>query len=300
MDAVTYVAASQLKSAALVEAFNRGFTGYYLPLTQTMESLRVMTLANDIRLDHSLVALDAAGEPLGIALLGLRPPRGWVGGMGIAPEWRGQGYGAAVMHELIARCQAVGLSELQLEVLEQNAPARHLYTTLGFAETRPLRVFTGPLALFTASPPPPVSAAHTIAPLDAAGALAHFAPLHHVAPPWQRDHPSLAHAADRLSALGLWDGSALAAYLLYGSGGGGHSIQDAGSAAANPDERARQIETLIRALVSGDASATIRAVNVPPGDALGDALEALGCPIVLHQREMALALAAISLSPPAG
>lgn len=289
MDAVTYIPASQLALPDLVRAFNRAFTGYYLPLTQTEATLRAMVLANDIRLEDSRVALDAAGEPVGVALLGLRAPRGWVGGMGIAPEWRGKGHGAALMRALIAHCRELGLDTLDLEVLEQNMPARKLYSALGFVDVRQLRVFTGPLATPGGDPPalPPGCSMQAV---EAGDALACFAALHPVAPPWQRDQPSLHHATGQLSGLGLYRGEMLAAAVLYGVGSGGLSIQDAGSDAATLDERASAIETLIRAVVSGSPTVTVRAVNVPPGDALGDALAALGCPVVLRQREMALDL----------
>jgi GNAT superfamily N-acetyltransferase len=285
MQAFTYVAASQLALGNVVHAFNRGFTGYYLPLTQTDESLRAMVLAYDISLEHSLVALDAAGEPVGLALLALRASHGWVGAMGIAPEWRQRGQGAALMAALIAHCRALSLEALELEVLEQNAPAHQLYRTLGFVETRPLRVYTGPLSVPAAG-----TTGEAIHPLNARDALAYFTAWHPAPAPWQRDLPSLAHAADRLSALGLWEGPALAAYLLFGMGVGGLAIQDAASGAATPGARSEQVARLIRAAVAGSPSVTLRAVNVPAGDALGDALEALGCPVALRQREMTLDL----------
>lgn len=289
MDPVSYVPASQLDLPDLVRAFNHAFTGYYLPLTQTVPTLQAMVRANDIRLEDSRVALDGAGEPVGVALLGLRAPRGWVGGMGIAPERRRQGYGAALMRELIAHCRALGLETLNLEVLEQNTPARNLYSALGFADLHALQVFTGPLAT-PGGDPPSLPPGHTIHPVEVSDALARFAALHAVAPPWQRDLPSLRHAAAQLSALGLYRGEALAAYVLYGAGSGGLSIQDAGSDAAERGERASAIEALIRSVVSGSPTVTVRAVNVPPGDALGDALATLGCPVVLRQREMAFDL----------
>ena len=290
MNALSYVAASQLEIGGVVLAFNRGFTGYYLPMLLTEESLRAMVLAYDISLDHSLVALDGAGEPVGVVLLGLRAPRGWVGGMGIAPEWRGKGQGAALMRALIAGCRALGLEALDLEVLEQNAPAQQLYQALGFAETRPLRVFTGPLVLPPGDAPLPLGAA--IHPLDAGDALAHFAAWHPVPAPWQRDLPSLAHAAERLSALGLWQGQDLEAYLLFRTGVGGLGLQDGASGAGTPAARAEQVAWLIRAATAGSPSMTLRAVNMAPADALGDALEALGCPVALRQREMSLDLRA--------
>lgn len=45
-----------------------------------------------------------------------------------------RGIGRALMEELLERCRRDGVKRLRLEVREGNAPARVLYTHLGFAE----------------------------------------------------------------------------------------------------------------------------------------------------------------------
>lgn len=290
MDDLQLVPASEFAPLALVEAFNRGFEGYYLPLTQTIESLGAMIEGNDVSLADSLVAVDAAGAPVGVGLMGVRAPAGWVAGMGIAPAWRGAGHGAMLLSALIARARALGLRELRLEVLEQNEPAHCLYTRLGFVEQRPLLVFSGPLAPSGTRTPAPEQ---PIVPIEPAAALAQFAALHPVPAPWQRDHASLAHSLARLNGLGMRTGDgALLAAVLYRALPGGFVLLDAGSAAAPAEQRTARIVALLRAMVAEAPDAPVRAVNVAPGDPLGDALNALHCPVILRQREMALELAA--------
>jgi ribosomal protein S18 acetylase RimI-like enzyme len=288
MDTLSLVAADQFDLDALTCAFNRGFEHYHVPLTQTPHTLASMIHANDVSLADSLVALDPAGGPAGIGLLALRAPRGWIAGMGVAPEWRGRGNGQALLTRLIARGRALGLSLLQLEVLDENEPARRLYSRLGFLEQRPLLVFNGPVAptLHRAS----ALAQVAIATLAVEDALTPFETHHCVPPCWQRERPSLAHMAPHLLALGLCNGGALAAYVLYNETGSGIAVLDAGAQAETAERRAALVTQLLSALLAGRRASVARAINVPPGDPLGDALDALGCPVTGRQQEMTLHL----------
>src|SRR5262249_41888485 len=135
--------AAEVPLTRLAEAFNRAFEGYLVPMRHTADSLSTMLRTTDVRLADSLLAQTLDGVPAGIALLAVRKDRGWVAGMGIAPEWRGGGHGAALLAALITQARALGLATLQLEVLDENIPARRLYTRLGFRVVRPLVVYTG-------------------------------------------------------------------------------------------------------------------------------------------------------------
>jgi hypothetical protein len=65
---------------------------------------------------------------------------------------------------------------------------------------------------------------------------------------------------------------------------------DFGSSASSHAERVREAALLLRQLLHAMPEATIRAINVPPGDALADALIALKCPAMLRQHEMLISL----------
>ncbi|MGH2502487.1 MAG: hypothetical protein ACRDID_08220, partial [Ktedonobacterales bacterium] len=58
----------------------------------------------------------------------------------------------------------------------------------------------------------------------------------------------------------------------------------------DPATRRDDIARLLRSLAVATPNAVFRAINAPPGDALGEALAALGCPVTLTQREMTRAL----------
>ena len=56
MRPIDLVAADQLSTPQLVEAFNHTFEGYSLPIAHTVDSLLAMIEADDIQLQDSLVA----------------------------------------------------------------------------------------------------------------------------------------------------------------------------------------------------------------------------------------------------
>ena len=286
MDALIYHRASTLPPEDVVAAFNRSFEGYFVPMVYTVDSLRTLIAVNAVALAHSFVALDDAGQPAGIALLAIRGARGWIGGMGLAPEWRGHGQAAPLMQAALDEARGLGLASVGLEVLAQNTPARRLYASLGFTNTRRLAVFTGSLA----NDAPPIQPPLPIREIAVERALGDFATLHQVPSPWQRDLPALVEMAPTLRATALLDGETVRAYLLcMAPSASGHSIMDFGSRAATPDARRDDALALIGALMAPTPGASIRAINVPPGDALGDALTLLGCPTPHMQWEMKLA-----------
>lgn len=270
----------------MVEAFNRSFEGYFVPMVHSIDSLCSLITVNDVSLAHSFVAMDADDSPMGVVLMAVRGSHGWIGGMGLAPAWRGRGQAGPLLQVAIAEARTLGLAAVGLEVLAQNAPARRLYTRLGFADVRSLAVFTGPLT----DDASPLDLSGSVRVISVERALADFAALHQVPSPWQRDLPALEHMAPTLSATALFDGQAIRASLISMSSTVGYSIMDFGSRAATPDARRDDAIALIRALVAPMPDAPVRAINVPPGDALGDALTTLGCPTPHMQWEMTLNL----------
>src|SRR5262245_52171422 len=91
----------------------------------------------------SLVAVDA-GQPIGLANLGRRGERTWLGGIGVVPARRGQGVGELLNRKLLDRARALGANEMALEVIVENAPAIALYEKLGFEQVRDLDVLSLP------------------------------------------------------------------------------------------------------------------------------------------------------------
>lgn len=280
----------------LALAFNAAFEGYLVPMSHTAATLGAMVSTNDVRLEHSFLLSGRNGAWAGVALLGVRGASGWVAGMAVAPLWRRRGVGDRLMRLLLAEAERIGVRRLQLEVLDENATAISLYTRLGFRAIRPLAVYMGTPRWPAYPDEPSVTDGRAIATIQANRALSHFAAFHQIPPSWQRDLPSLRHSANRLQGMGLFEGADLRAYALYATSTQGPAVLDFGSGAATPGERSRDAVRLLAAIIQETPGSTVRVINVPPGDALGDALETLRCPTINHQREMVLTLA----SPPAG
>lgn len=289
MDQLTLRPASAVPFDELAVAFNRAYEGYFMPIHMDAEAIASHIHTNDIALEDSLVARDPDGAPVGIAFLGVRGERGWVGGVGIAPEWRGKGWGKALMRALIERARLRGLSILYLEVLEPNTVAHQLYERLGFHETRLLDIFIGPLA--PPSPTPPLAEGNAIAAIPLAEALAAYPGHNQIPAPWQRESARLAHPNEHLQAIQLTHNGAPRSYLLYSApASGGLVLHDFGSHATTPVQRRDDALALLHHLRATQPEVAIRAVNYPPGDPLDDALRALNCPLIIRQHEMALDL----------
>ncbi|MBJ7473086.1 MAG: GNAT family N-acetyltransferase [Solirubrobacteraceae bacterium] len=61
-------------------------------------------------------------------------PRWNVHDVGVKPEARGKGVGRAMLETVLAEAEAEGCVAVSLEVRHDNAPARHLYASLGFGD----------------------------------------------------------------------------------------------------------------------------------------------------------------------
>ncbi|MBO9534944.1 MAG: GNAT family N-acetyltransferase [Solirubrobacteraceae bacterium] len=85
------------------------------------------------------VWLARAGEqPLGVCVVQLgystfaAQPRWNVHDLAVVPEARGLGIGRRLLEAVLAAATDAGCSAVSLEVRQDNAPARHLYASLGF------------------------------------------------------------------------------------------------------------------------------------------------------------------------
>ncbi len=99
--------------------------------------LRDFVLSN-IEKDDALFVAMAENKVVGwIDITRGKPPvQAHVGllGMGVLPEWRGQGIGSGLMDAAMAKAQAIGLKRVQLQVYVDNPRAIALYRKFGFRE----------------------------------------------------------------------------------------------------------------------------------------------------------------------
>ena len=138
---VEFRGSTEFSLAELATVFTASYHGYFIPIAVDEAQLQYMVEVFDLDLSRSLVAVDRQ-RPIGLANLGRRGARTWLGGVGVVPDHRGSGIGEALTRKLLDRAREAGAHEMVLEVIVENAPAIALYEKLGFARTRKLEVLT--------------------------------------------------------------------------------------------------------------------------------------------------------------
>lgn len=122
----------------LAEMHNVSFTGYFFPATITAEMSAGFWQVYQINAAYCVVMHDEQGTFVGMARVGARGTRGWCGGFGIAPDFRGTGASKLLAAQMAQMAREQRLTTLQLEVLTQNVKAIKVYEGAGFVATRRL------------------------------------------------------------------------------------------------------------------------------------------------------------------
>jgi hypothetical protein len=218
---------------------------------------------------------------VGLALLGVRGVRGWVGGFGIAAAHRRRGLSHALIAATLEAAALQGLRQVQLEVLNNNPAAIRTYERAGFAHRRELRIFS--FANYRDTEAQRISIDQASVPLrhcgDIAELLPHSEELHAAAPAWQREPESL-RGLDGLRGLALGDPAALTAYAIYGAGESHARLVDL---AVRNEQSAH---ALLFALEEQLPGRQFSLLNEPADSPACAALEARGWRETLRQYEM--------------
>lgn len=126
---------SQCTLEVALAAWNKGFEGYMVPVTMSVQAF-VNRMANEDLLPDKSVVGFMQGEPSGIIMTGIREIGGkkiaWNGGTGIAPAYRGKGLSAAMMEEVFDIYKAEKAQAAVLEAIEENERAIKLYKKMGY------------------------------------------------------------------------------------------------------------------------------------------------------------------------
>lgn len=122
----------------LSEMHNSSFSGYFVPITMTPEMTADFWRTHQIDAIRSVVMHDQSDTFVGMARMGTRGQRGWCGGFGIVPAFRGSGASKLLAAQMVQVARETGLETLQLEVLSQNIRAHKLYEKAGFTTGRKL------------------------------------------------------------------------------------------------------------------------------------------------------------------
>ena len=285
------VPAASVPPETVWRAFVEGFRGYVRPFEIDFEPFMAMMRAEDVAFDASVVALDDAGQPVGIALLAIRGRACWCGGLGVAPGLRRRGLGRTLMEWIIAAARARDLPSMSLECIDGNVSARALYDDLGYRPLRRLDVFEGVPA--TPRRPAPLNVP-VVEFDDPERVWTSFDEYHPVLPPWQSQLPGrrAEAAAGPLAGLALGDVRRPTAYVLARVRAAERApvhVVDAGTLPGADDPAADLVELVAR-LIAEHPDHAVVAFNIPEAAPLNAALRTLGVPVSLTQTEMELPL----------
>ncbi|MDP5273923.1 GNAT family N-acetyltransferase [Chengkuizengella axinellae] len=127
-----------------LQAWNNGFTGYMLDVQLTMESFLKRLVTEQTSPKLSLIAYHD-NQPIGIVLNGTRNIDGkkvaWIGGIAVAPTFRGQGIGDQLLRETLSIYQSEDVKISTLEVLIDNEKAIQLYKRHGYVSVDRLQFY---------------------------------------------------------------------------------------------------------------------------------------------------------------
>ena len=280
MAAIATKPASEIDFETLVHTFNNGYSGYTVPVNIDAHQLRHHIEQNDIDLAASHVGLSSS-KVIGVALLGIRADRGWIGGLGVSPDHRRQGIGRLLMEAIISSARQHHLRTVQLEVITDNTAAHELYLKLGFADTRCLLILEQASATL-----PTLKTTMRVEFATATTLLDHHRIFQSRANPWQRAPLSLKKSIQSLSAWQVTEGDSILAYVIGQTTDSTIQIWDTGFKEGHEDA----LQDILIQVHQHHPTATGRLLNMADDDPAWPILQALGYQIMLRQHEMALAL----------
>lgn len=180
----------------LIHAFNQAYRNYYTPITMNRLLFQSLQERDAVDLDLSVVAIED-GQVIGTSFMGIRPPNGWIGGVGVIPAYRRHGVARRMLTHQLDHAMDYGLTQLRLEVVEQNIGAITLYEQLGFVATRRLLMLERDLGGVL----PTMSFDYQIDVCHPFKALVYYDVFHDVANSWQRSRPALENMAESLQGF---------------------------------------------------------------------------------------------------
>lgn len=195
----------------LAEVFNRSFAGYFVPLQMSAAQIREQIDYGSIDLRLSVGAFDQ-DRLVGFILhsFGLMDGRRTLynAGTGVIPEFRGQGLTRRMYTYILPLAVQEQISRMQLEVITTNQVALNAYESVGFTKNRLLNCYKGrPDPHFLATP-------YVIKEINnySTEQLQSFWDWQ---PSWQHSFSVPEQARQKDVVYGIFEGTALAGYLLF-------------------------------------------------------------------------------------
>ena len=131
-----------LSTAELAELFNRAFADYFVKIELSTEILQDKIDSEGILLNKS-VGVFSNSKPIGFVLHAIRNKVAYNAGTGVIPKFRGNNYTSKMYDYILPLLKKEGVSDIVLEVIEQNTAAIKSYRKIGFGKEMNLECFKG-------------------------------------------------------------------------------------------------------------------------------------------------------------
>jgi ribosomal protein S18 acetylase RimI-like enzyme len=131
---VELISAAKFTIQELTDLYNQTRVDYLVPMPMSVDRLAEYIHDFDVDLTCSGVARADDGQVLGLGMLGIRENRAWITRLGVLPDTRRSGAGAALMEYMLEKADALDLEETHLEVIKNNEPAYRLFVKKGFCD----------------------------------------------------------------------------------------------------------------------------------------------------------------------
>lgn len=128
------IPAAQFSIQELTDLYNQTRADYLVPMPMSVDRLAEYIRDFDVNLDCSCIARANDNQVLGLGMLGVRKNWAWVTRLGVIPNTRRSGTGAALMDYMLEKAEALNTEETHLEVIKNNKPAYRLFLKKGFSD----------------------------------------------------------------------------------------------------------------------------------------------------------------------
>ncbi len=274
---VTFEKLSESSLSKVVDMVNEIFSDYVIPIKWDVISFELDVEENSISLENSFFIL-INGKEIGLSINAIRPPRARIDAFGILKEFRGHGYGTALLEYSLDTLKWKNTNKTFLEVA-QGDPAVSFYERYGFRFERKLTSYF--LDKITEEKPVKFEEA-------TAEEIYEMAALNEKEkrrfPNWQREALSLKNAQQRYNNHFIVENGEKIGYVVWGINSNGAYIVD--TAPKKWDDYTRFFKRVIANIQNEFFPKSILIMNVPDNDPLNEACVSLGMKAFFEQLEM--------------
>ncbi|MDI9309172.1 MAG: GNAT family N-acetyltransferase [Limnohabitans sp.] len=266
----------------IVEAFNLGFSDYFVPITITSEALQAKFDTEGIRLDFSVGVFDE-NKLVGFILHFYSELNGikrvYNGGTAVLPKYRGQGLTQKMYEFSKSIVLDYKINVLVLEVLTINSFAINAYEKIGFKKVREVECYKGEIQ--------PIANENSniqISEIDTVswGEIVKFWDFK---PTWQNSIETMLKLQTKIKIIGAFDDNILIGYLVFNP-----SEKRIRQFAVEKEHRRKGVGSQLFSYVNMFEKDNISLINVDKIASLKGFFESIGLKNTVNQYEMVMEL----------